>query len=889
MAGDSGQERRAGRASGLGPLTLLVATIASSCASCPGREERAELAPDALSPVAGVSADAAAPGPSVQDAGSAVQPAPPARATPGPDAPPEDVPGLRVWLDTPELREIHAAVARAPEEAAGRFERWTPAPDDPPERATAVRLWGLRLRLDLALATARKAPAADAPAAAPTEAVPRPEVLGPVRELAEAHLALASEVPLLAAELRLEAARTLSEAGSLDAALTALQPLIGADGAGDEAPLRVRAATLAVRLHLAAGRRDEAVRLGALLPEANAAPDLAWLRLELGEEPPGPAETLALLRRHPGWTQAAERLANLPARSISDSARVELAEAFWEAGRTQTARMALAGLGGRPWSTPERCRAGLILGLALERSAGRKNLAAQEAASTHLAGVAASCDGDVAARATFVAGRNRARAFHREKTPAKRAAALDAARALLTRHITAWPRQSTVDDAASLLVELEPERAPADALRLKVLADHPRGDMAEALAWGYVWPSIEASDWPEARRRLEEITGRLGGDVPVRHGGRLDYWLARSLAETGEADAARARFEALLRAHPLSFYAVLALSRRCGLDEACGREALSEVVRATELAPLVASEAWRRLWAEPAFRRAVTWARVASFADTPDAPFLDRVLGALDDVPDAARPAGDGWVWARAGVLQLAGAWSVAMGELRPAEAAGRWSLPSPLVGASGGLSSASLWARAYPLAFEPLVRRHAEAAQLPGAWIWAIARTESNFNPRVVSWANAVGLMQILPSTAEDLARGTNLDPTRRGLEQPDNALALGTKFLARLLGRHRHIPLASAGYNAGSGAVGRWRKTFGALELDRFVEAIPYQEAHNYAKSVTQSMARYRWLHEGQALLVDLSGPVAAAPPQVAEPEAEAVSADEAAEGPQDEAVSR
>jgi soluble lytic murein transglycosylase len=170
----------------------------------------------------------------------------------------------------------------------------------------------------------------------------------------------------------------------------------------------------------------------------------------------------------------------------------------------------------------------------------------------------------------------------------------------------------------------------------------------------------------------------------------------------------------------------------------------------------------------------------------------------------------------------------------------------------------AALWTRAYPRAFEALVRTHAGQEGLSPAWVWAIARTESNFNPRVVSWANAIGLMQIIPSTAAHLARGTTVDPSPASLARPEVALTLGTRYLARLLARHRHIPLASAGYNAGGGAVGRWRRTFGTLELDRFVEAIPYPEAHNYAKSVTQSMARYLWLADGTPLLLDLSGPV-------------------------------
>ena len=86
------------------------------------------------------------------------------------------------------------------------------------------------------------------------------------------------------------------------------------------------------------------------------------------------------------------------------------------------------------------------------------------------------------------------------------------------------------------------------------------------------------------------------------------------------------------------------------------------------------------------------------------------------------------------------------------------------------------------------------------------------------------------------------------------------------KLLGRHKVVPLASAGYNAGGGAVAKWRKQFGDVDVDEFVERIPYREAHLYAKSVTQTLARYRWLYQGEVMALDLAPvgtPDQAAPP--------------------------
>jgi soluble lytic murein transglycosylase-like protein len=903
---------------GLGSISLLVAVVASSCASCPGGSDEvaAPTAPAASGATPGGSTPSdgtavvaeADGGVSAPSAGSR----PVALPLPPESLPPADVLALGSWVSTPDLSAAARLVERDPAEAARRFEGAADDASLPREAQRALRLWALEARIAAqralagqATSSGQAAPAASAPHASHDGGGRVAEV---VLSLTEEQLTLAAEDPLLAADIRLEVARKRRDAGLLQPALAALSPLLdGASGSASSAaapPQVERAAVLATELHLAAGQVDAAREvLRALPPGSDTIPGLS-LRLALHSDTPPPPQDIARhLRQFPAAEDAATLLAAIPARGLDEADRVSLAEALWDAGRPQTAKLALAGLGAvGPWKTPLRCRAGLLQGLALDRVTARKNLAGQEAVHAHFAALAASCNGDVAARATFIAGRNRARAVHREKGPRKKAAATEAARALLGRHIEAWPERSTVDDAAVLLVELEPDVARADALRKRVLAAHPGGDMAEGLAWGLVWPAIEAGAWAEARQRLEALPGVSGAEpLEERHGGRFRYWLARAQAETGDVVTARAAFTRILSDHPLSWYAVLALSRLCRDDLSCARRTLAEAASgpaaspAPDAAPGVVAgadttsgqptqvdattgneplpssdvvsekEAWSRLWASEPFRRAVAWARVASCAHTPGSPFHAQVLAALDDVPVALRRPSGLWLWARTGVLQLAGAWSGAMGELRAAEGARRWPHPSPAPagppeGHEAPLSalSAGPWLRAYPRAFEDLVQLHAGREGLPSAWVWAIARTESNFNPQVVSWANAIGLMQIIPTTAAHLARGTDIDPAPEQLKRPEIALALGTRYLARLLGRHRHIPLASAGYNAGGGAVGRWRKTFGGLELDRFVEAIPYPEAHHYAKSVTQSMARYLWLHEGVPLLVDLSGPV-------------------------------
>ena len=100
----------------------------------------------------------------------------------------------------------------------------------------------------------------------------------------------------------------------------------------------------------------------------------------------------------------------------------------------------------------------------------------------------------------------------------------------------------------------------------------------------------------------------------------------------------------------------------------------------------------------------------------------------------------------------------------------------------------------------EPLIRRHSSQHHLHPALIRAVIKAESNFDPRAVSRAGAVGLMQLMPQTA------VRLDV--RDLYDPEENVAGGTKYLRQLLDRfHGDLPLALAAYNAGESVVERYQ----------------------------------------------------------------------------------
>jgi len=115
----------------------------------------------------------------------------------------------------------------------------------------------------------------------------------------------------------------------------------------------------------------------------------------------------------------------------------------------------------------------------------------------------------------------------------------------------------------------------------------------------------------------------------------------------------------------------------------------------------------------------------------------------------------------------------------------------------------------------DPLIKRHSSEQQLHPALIRAVIKAESNFDPRAVSRAGAVGLMQLMPQTA------VRLDV--RDMFDPDENVGGGTKYLRQLLDRfHGNLPLALAAYNAGENIV------------DRYQSLPPIDETRQYVRKV-------------------------------------------------------
>jgi soluble lytic murein transglycosylase len=112
-----------------------------------------------------------------------------------------------------------------------------------------------------------------------------------------------------------------------------------------------------------------------------------------------------------------------------------------------------------------------------------------------------------------------------------------------------------------------------------------------------------------------------------------------------------------------------------------------------------------------------------------------------------------------------------------------------------------------YPVRYEHIIAGHAQNYNLDGALIAAVIYRESEFDADVVSDAGAVGLMQLLPRTAEGIATFTGGEKFESGdLYDPEINVRYGSFYLRRLMDKYDDVGLALAAYNAGQANVDRW-----------------------------------------------------------------------------------
>lgn len=309
------------------------------------------------------------------------------------------------------------------------------------------------------------------------------------------------------------------------------------------------------------------------------------------------------------------------------------------------------------------------------------------------------------------------------------------------------------------------------------------------------------------------------------------YWLWRSLQQQ-ESARAKQEAEEVARRFPFSYYGL-----RARLELAGGKIEWSQVNPVSIPASKIQNKLWMTQEEKLSFERATVLVTAGWF---------EEAQAELRTLPEPVTPeekAVRARIWAAAKNYLLAArlaneAWDVKF-ELRRPE----------------------LMEAAWPNEFKDIFESAAKQRNLSSLLTRSLTKQESGYSVRAVSSSNALGLMQMIPPTAREIADDLKLGKITLpdDLFEPTRNIQMGTHYVAKMLNQFKgHVPLALAAYNAGPTRVDRWLKARSSLagiestrssepEFELWVDEFPFSETSFYVKAILRNILLYQIVEDG------------------------------------------
>lgn len=151
-----------------------------------------------------------------------------------------------------------------------------------------------------------------------------------------------------------------------------------------------------------------------------------------------------------------------------------------------------------------------------------------------------------------------------------------------------------------------------------------------------------------------------------------------------------------------------------------------------------------------------------------------------------------------------------------------------------------------FPYYYDSYISEYAKNYAIDPELILALIKQESVFDFKAHSWANAFGLMQLIPATAREMAALSQVPfNSSQQLFNPEYNIRLGTRYLWQLSrrfdGKKEYI---LAAYNAGPHRVNRWKKLPGSDQIDVFIENVEFEQTRDYVRKVMKNYWAYKLL---------------------------------------------
>ena len=389
--------------------------------------------------------------------------------------------------------------------------------------------------------------------------------------------------------------------------------------------------------------------------------------------------------------------------------------------------------------------------------------------------------------------------------------------------VDAFPTSSWAEDTLNQLASywiVADEDEQADQVFHELVSRFPMGRYSERARWKIGWWAYKHDRYQEAASTFD----RAAAAFP-----RSDYrpsylyWAGKAHEKAGSREAADVRFLLAVTDYANSYFGGLSAG----------------ILRARHVAIPAGAEAARRFVAAPL-------APTSEVADEVPVETIKWLIAvemfdeALDEVQFAERTVGP------LPVLQATRAWLLnRRGELRPAITLMRQVYPQVLA-AGGETIPDEVLKIVFPIDYWPLIRKYSALHDLDPYMMAALIAQESTFDPNAKSAANAIGLMQILPSTGRRYARVLGMRGfTTKQLTVPEVSIRIGTAIFGDLVQRFGGEHIALCGYNAGDTRAAQWAAKSPGLARDEFVDGIPFPETQNYVRRILGTAEGYRRLY--------------------------------------------
>jgi soluble lytic murein transglycosylase len=427
----------------------------------------------------------------------------------------------------------------------------------------------------------------------------------------------------------------------------------------------------------------------------------------------------------------------------------------------------------------------------------------------------------------------------------------EASNVLLAKFAVIYPENELADDAEFQIAEHHREkeryREAADAYG-KVAAKYPTSSLADNALWNMGWCYIKLRDNDRSEQAFRQLlneypSSQLAGSARFWTGvscERAEKWQAavdayKEVMQSGDwyySDRAERRIERLSSKSLESFH----VSRFTSDDY--------EKVKIDDSVP-----AWRNV-EEPIPTRA---------RELLDLRIFDDAVGELLVAVEAA-------------VALESAYYNLSVCHRKMGDFSKSWRYAWRLSQLPGikenGAMPGQLYRMLYPLAYRDAVFSNSEKNKLDPLLVLALMVHESGYDPAAVSWADARGLMQIMPPTGKEIAQRLGIRPFRTEmLHQPELNIKMGTWYLGGLVSRfgdrvQRVLPegkpaepgadhsdivriLALGGYHSGESRIRRWVEKYGIEDIDEFVEGMPIYQTKQYIKKVCDSYEIYKSLY--------------------------------------------